>query len=68
MPYHIIAHTYIEKKNTRKFWEEMYKEAQKIYDEYNDKKEDKFHKEFYKRLRFEKEDFEQRPDFFEPVY
>jgi hypothetical protein len=68
MPYHNIAHTHIEKKNTRKFWEEMYKEAQKIYDEYNDKKEDKFHREFYRRFHFEKEDFKKRPDFFEPVY
>ena len=46
----------------------MYKEAQKIYDDYNDKKENKFHREFYKHLHFEKEDFKKRPDFFEPVY
>ena len=52
MPYHVIAHTYIERKNIRKFWEEMYKEAQKIYDDYNDKKENKFHREFYKQTRF----------------
>ncbi len=46
----------------------MREEAEKIYDEYTDDKDDKFHRSFYKKIVFEKEDLKNRPDFFEPMY
>lgn len=68
MPYYIIAHTYAQRRDIRKFWEHMRKEAQKIHDEYTNEQDNKFHSEFYGRIQFKKEDIKERPDFFEPIY
>jgi len=65
MPFHNIAHTYAERKQVIKFWEEMRGEAEKIYNEYTDDKDNKYHADFYKKLI--KKDMV-RPDFFEPIY
>lgn len=68
MPYYIIAHTYSQRKDILNFWVEMRKEAEKIYDEYNNIKDNKYHNEFYSRIHFIKENVKERPDFFEPIY
>tara|TARA_B100000768_G_scaffold181480_1_gene204653 strand:+ start:1417 stop:1632 length:216 start_codon:yes stop_codon:yes gene_type:complete len=68
MPFHTFPRTYAERKQVLKFWQEMREEAEKIYDEYTDDKDDKFHRSFYKKIVFEKEDLKNRPDFFEPMY
>lgn len=60
MPFHIIAHTYAERKEVLKFWEEMRKEAELIRDEYDKVNDEKYHKKFYKKNK------EKRPDFLEP--
>ncbi len=66
MPLFKIAHTYAERRQNRQFWEEMRKEAYKIYDDYTNNKENKFHSEFYKNI-YNKAISEFRPDFFEPL-
>ena len=50
MPFHNIARTHTERKQVREFWEDMRKEAEKIHKDYTDIKEDKYHKDFYKRI------------------
>ena len=67
MPFFKIAHTYAERKQVRQFWEDMRKQAENILDEYNKVSENEFHKNFYGNIIFEKEDFMNRPDFFEPL-
>jgi len=67
MPFFKIAHTYAERKQVRQFWEDMRKQAEIISDEYNKMSENTFHNIFYERIYFEKEDFMNRPDFFEPI-
>jgi len=66
MPFFKIAHTYAERKKVIKFWEEMRDEAEKIYNEYTDDKDNKYHTDFYKKLIKKKDKV--RPDFFEPIY
>ena len=68
MPFFKIAHTYTERKNIVKFWEEARNEAEKIYDDYTNDKDNKFHYQFYKRIFLKEEDIQNRPDFFEPIY
>lgn len=60
MPFFHIAHTNKERKNIVLFWEEMRKEAARIRDEYDRVNEERYHKNFYKKLK------EKRPDFIEP--
>ena len=67
MPFFKIAHTYAERRQVRQFWEDMRKQAENISDEYNKMSENEFHKNFYNRIYSEKEDFMNRPDFFEPI-
>jgi|TARA_B100000768_G_scaffold150466_1_gene145248 hypothetical protein len=62
MPFFKIAHTYVERKQIRQFWEDMRKEAEKIHKDYTDIKDNKFHKDFYKNTVSEI-----RPEFFEPL-
>ena len=59
MPYFHIAHTYKERKENIKFWEEMRKKAESIRDEYDKINEQKYHRKFYKNIN--------RPDFLEPL-
>jgi hypothetical protein len=66
MPFHNIARTHTERKQVREFWEDMRKEAEKIHKDYTDIKEDKYHKDFYKRIH-NNEKLKDRPDFFEPL-
>lgn len=66
MPFFKIAHTYAERKQIRQFWENMRKEADKIYDDYTNVKDSKFHNDFYKNI-YNAEKLEFRPDFFEPL-
>jgi hypothetical protein len=68
MPFFKIAHTYAERKQIRQFWENARKQADEIYNEYTDSKENRFHTIFYKNIRFEQENFISRPAFFEPIY
>jgi hypothetical protein len=63
MPFFKIAHTYAERKQIRQFWEDMRKEAEKIHKDYTNIKENKFHKDFYKKTVSEI-----RPEFFEPLF
>jgi len=62
MPFFKIAHTYAERKQIRQFWEDMRKEADKIYNDYTNSKESRFHYDFYKNIVSEF-----RPEFFEPL-
>lgn len=66
MPFFKIAHTCAERKQIRQFWEDMRKEAENIHNDYNDSKENRFHKDFYKYI-YKYVDNEFRPDFFEPL-
>jgi CRISPR/Cas system-associated endonuclease Cas3-HD len=66
MPFFKIVHTYAERKQIRQFWENMRKEAEKIYDDYTNIKENRFHNDFYKNIRGI-DTPEIRPDFFEPI-
>tara|TARA_B110000971_G_scaffold209799_1_gene236339 strand:- start:1982 stop:2200 length:219 start_codon:yes stop_codon:yes gene_type:complete len=68
MTFYKIANTHTERKQVREFWQDMHRRAEKIYNEYTDDKEDKFHKTFYKRIIYSKDDLKGRPDFFEPIY
>ncbi len=62
-----IAETYEERKQVRMFWEEMCKISEKIHEDFEQLEDDKYHKMFYKNIKFEKEDISKRPDFFEPI-
>lgn len=66
MPFYTFAKTREERKQVLQFWEDMRIEAEKIYNEYTDDKDNKFHDKFYKKISIKK-DSEKRPEFFEPL-
>tara|TARA_B110000977_G_C11065671_1_gene487729 strand:+ start:722 stop:922 length:201 start_codon:yes stop_codon:yes gene_type:complete len=66
MHFYTIAKTREERKQVLQFWEDMRIEAEKIYNEYTNDKDNKFHDKIYKKIT-RKKDAEQRPEFFEPL-
>ena len=62
MHFYTIAKTREERKQVLQFWEDMRIEAEKIYNEYTNDKDNKFHDKFYKKIA-RKKDAEQRPEF-----
>jgi len=66
MHFYTIVKTREERKQALQFWEDMRVEAEKIYNEYTNDKDNKFHNKLYKKMA-QKKDLKQRPDFFEPL-
>jgi hypothetical protein len=50
MHFYTIVKTREERKQALQFWEDMRVEAEKIYNEYTNDKDNKFHNKLYKKM------------------
>ena len=62
-----IVQTREEYKLNLLHWEEMRKQAEAIHDSYQRVADEKFHNEYYKKIKRNEIFFQTRPEFFEPI-